>query len=225
MNRKCQELGRVWDFTLPVSQQAHLSQFHRGWQKTQDLWVGDRRLGHSMEDNMSFMFLLVLLSPEAMGQCRSICYTWGFPGGIREPACQCRRHKRCSFNPWIRWKKAWQPTPVLLSGESRGQRSLLGYSHRVAKSGIWLEQLSIHAIYTVGLFLSQEILVLENILSYKEHLPPESVCSEKKAILCPQRDTIFIFHAVCSTNIFANIVQNKRFQCLCSEDGRNARNP
>ena len=32
---------------------------------------------------------------------------------------------------WIRkipWRKEWQPTPVFLSGESRGQRSLVGYS-------------------------------------------------------------------------------------------------
>ena len=27
----------------------------------------------------------------------------GFPGGTsgKEPACQCRRHKRCRFDPWI----------------------------------------------------------------------------------------------------------------------------
>ena len=28
----------------------------------------------------------------------------------------------------IPWRRAWQPTPVFLSGESRGQRSLAGYS-------------------------------------------------------------------------------------------------
>jgi len=28
----------------------------------------------------------------------------------------------------IPWRRAWQPTPVLLPGESRGQRSLAGYS-------------------------------------------------------------------------------------------------
>ena len=63
----------------------------------------------------------------------------GFPGGARgkEPACQCRRHKRCGFDPWIGkipWRRAWQPTPVFLPGESHGQRSLEGYSpwgHRV----------------------------------------------------------------------------------------------
>ena len=32
---------------------------------------------------------------------------------------------------WVRkipWRRAWQPSPVLLSGESHGQRSLAGYS-------------------------------------------------------------------------------------------------
>ena len=28
----------------------------------------------------------------------------------------------------IPWRKAWQPTPVFLPGESHGQRSLAGYS-------------------------------------------------------------------------------------------------
>ena len=57
----------------------------------------------------------------------------GFPGGTsgKEPTCQCRRHKRRGFHPWIRkipWRRAWQPTPVFLLGESHGQRRLAGYS-------------------------------------------------------------------------------------------------
>ena len=41
----------------------------------------------------------------------------GFPGGTngKEPACQCRRHKRCGFYPWVTkipWRRAWQPTLV-----------------------------------------------------------------------------------------------------------------
>ena len=57
----------------------------------------------------------------------------GLPGGTsgKEPACQLRGHKRCGFDPWVRkipWKRAWQPTPVLLPGESHGQGSLAGYS-------------------------------------------------------------------------------------------------
>ena len=50
--------------------------------------------------------------------------------GSKEPACQCRRRcKRCGFDPWvgkIPWRRAWQPTPVFLPGESYGQRSLGG---------------------------------------------------------------------------------------------------
>ena len=54
-------------------------------------------------------------------------------------ACQCRRHKKSGFDLWIRnipWRRAWQPTPVFLSGQSQGQRSLEGYNtvHGVSKS-------------------------------------------------------------------------------------------
>ena len=56
-----------------------------------------------------------------------------FPGGTRgkEPACRCRRHKRHGFDPWVGkspWRRERLPTPVLLPGESHGQRSLEGYS-------------------------------------------------------------------------------------------------
>ena len=62
-----------------------------------------------------------------------ICILKGFPGGAigKEPACQCRKWKRCRFNlrvGKIPWRRAWQPTPVLLHGEFHGQRSLVGYS-------------------------------------------------------------------------------------------------
>ena len=53
----------------------------------------------------------------------------------KELTCQCRRHKRCGFDPWVRkipWRRAWQPTPVL-PGESYGQRSLAGYSPQSRK--------------------------------------------------------------------------------------------
>ena len=63
----------------------------------------------------------------------------------KEPICQCKRLKRPKFDPWvgkIPWKRAWQPTPVFLLGESHGQRSLAGYIHRVAQSRTWLKWLS-----------------------------------------------------------------------------------
>ena len=57
----------------------------------------------------------------------------GFPGGTsgKEFTHQCRRHKRHRFDPWVgkmRWRRAWQPAPVFLPGESHGQRSLVVYS-------------------------------------------------------------------------------------------------
>ena len=64
----------------------------------------------------------------------------GFPGGTssKEPTCQCRRCKRHGFDPWVRkisCRKAWQPTPVFLPGESHGQRSLEGATvYRVTES-------------------------------------------------------------------------------------------
>ena len=45
--------------------------------------------------------------------------------------------QRLGFDPWvgkISWRRAWQPTPVFLPGESHGQWSLAGYSPWVAKS-------------------------------------------------------------------------------------------
>ena len=55
------------------------------------------------------------------------------PGWLsgKESACQCRRHRRLEFSPWVGktpWRRKWQPTPVFLPGEFHGQRSLVGYS-------------------------------------------------------------------------------------------------
>ena len=46
-------------------------------------------------------------------------------------ACQCRRHKRHGFNPWvgkIPWSRNLLPTPIFLPGKLHVQWSLAGYS-------------------------------------------------------------------------------------------------
>ena len=50
----------------------------------------------------------------------------GASHGAVEPTCQCKRHKRRWFDPWV-GKIPWsrQPTPVFLPGKSHGQRSLV----------------------------------------------------------------------------------------------------
>ena len=47
----------------------------------------------------------------------NIC-KWAFQVALvaKNTLCQCRRHKRCGFDPWVRkipWRKAWQPTSIL----------------------------------------------------------------------------------------------------------------
>ena len=47
------------------------------------------------------------------------------PAYAREP----KRHR--FDDPWvgkIPWRRAWQPTPIFMPGESQGQRSLVGYN-------------------------------------------------------------------------------------------------
>ena len=71
----------------------------------------------------------------------------GFPGGAsgKEPAYQCRRHKRCGFNPWVGkvpWRRAWQSTLVFLPGEPMDRGAWRATVHRVTKSWTWLKGLS-----------------------------------------------------------------------------------
>ena len=67
-------------------------------------------------------------------------YSIGFPGGAngKEPACQCKRPKRCGFDPWvgkIPWRKAWQPTPVFLPGEFHVRGAWLATLHGSQRVG------------------------------------------------------------------------------------------
>ena len=59
---------------------------------------------------------------------------YSLPGGSegKEAACSAGDEGRPGFDPWVGKipRRRWQPTPVLLPGESHGQRSLAGYSPR-----------------------------------------------------------------------------------------------
>ena len=73
-----------------------------------------------------------------MSSCRSSLFPGDSSG--KEFTCQCRRLRRCGFNPWVRkipQRRKWQSTPVCLCGKSHEQRSLMGYSpwgHKESKS-------------------------------------------------------------------------------------------
>ena len=65
-----------------------------------------------------------------------------------ESACQCRRYRRCGFDPWVGknpWERKCQPTPVFLPGKFRATENWKTWQaivHGVTKS--WT-QLSMHA--------------------------------------------------------------------------------
>ena len=93
----------------------------------------------------------------------------GLPGGTndKERTCQCRRRKRCRFNPWvgkIPWRRAWQSTPVFLPRESLGQRSLAGNHSQSRKESDMTEAISCMQItntmnFSLNCFLPLNIYV------------------------------------------------------------------
>ena len=81
---------------------------------------------------------------ESFSQLRD-CWLQGFSGGARgkEPICQCRRCKTHGLDPRVRkipWRRAQQPTPVFLPGESHGQRSLVSFSPQGCKELVMIEE-------------------------------------------------------------------------------------
>ena len=62
--------------------------------------------------------------------------------------------RRAGFNPWagkVPWKRAQQPTPVFLPGESHGQRSLVGYRPWSRKDSDATEQLTLSFSFSFSL--------------------------------------------------------------------------
>ena len=69
-----------------------------------------------------------------------------------ESTWQCRGHQRHGFNfcvGKIPRRRIWQPTSVLLPGESHGQRNLAGHSSWDHKELDMTEQLSTHALSSI----------------------------------------------------------------------------
>ena len=52
----------------------------------------------------------------------------GFLGGSGGEESACNLGNAGSIPGKIPWRRAWQPTPVFLPGESHGRRSLVGYN-------------------------------------------------------------------------------------------------
>ena len=68
---------------------------------------------------------------------------WGFPGGSDGKKKNPPAMQSLSWEDPLR--REWLPTPVILPGESHGQRSLEGYRPLGLKELDMTEQLSTHA--------------------------------------------------------------------------------
>ena len=74
----------------------------------------------------------------------------GFSGDAngKESTCQCRRRKKHWFDPWvgnIPWRRSWQPTAVLLPGESPRTEEPGGLQTMGLQRADTTEQLSSHS--------------------------------------------------------------------------------
>ena len=98
----------------------------------------------------------------------------------KESACQCRNCRRWEFDPWgrkIPWRRKWQPTPVVLPGESYGQmhsaccQACQATDHGVAKSRTQLNDLACtHVHYTVCTFGKTHFVHTKNRYVHLEKL-------------------------------------------------------
>ena len=73
----------------------------------------------------------------------------GFPGGTsgKEPNCQCRRFKRCGFDPWvgkIPWRRACQPTSEFLLEKPKDKGDWQAAVHSVTVGHNWINLARMH---------------------------------------------------------------------------------
>ena len=84
----------------------------------------------------------------------------------KEPICQCRRCKRCRFDPWVRkitWRRTWQPT--------------LGYSPYGCKESDRLKQLSTCACMGVVVLCC---MLAESMMEWKPWITRGSRAIERR---------------------------------------------
>ena len=76
---------------------------------------------------------------------------WGFPGGTSgvEPACQCRRPKKCGFDPWVGGHD--NPLQYSCLGNPKDRGACWATVHGVPQSQIWLKRLSMHTLLNLAL--------------------------------------------------------------------------
>ena len=92
----------------------------------------------------------------------------------KEPTCQCGRHRRHGFDPWvgkIPWKNEWQPPPIFWPWEFHGQRCYSGLQSMGSKRlGHGWACMQIHVSI---IFLEKEMATHSSTLAWKIPWPEE----------------------------------------------------
>ena len=85
---------------------------------------------------------------------------------VKNPPAKAQDVKIFGFDPW---RRAWQPTPVFLPGESHGQRSLAGYSPWGSQwvGHDWSDLALMHA-YNIYIHLYTQILLFQQSWDKKQ---------------------------------------------------------
>ena len=86
----------------------------------------------------------------------------------KESTCQCRRHKRCSFNPWVRkipWSRKCKPFQYSCLENSMGREAWRAIVHGAEKSWTRLSNGTHHVLGTMdfqspGLFCNSSMLFM-----------------------------------------------------------------
>ena len=104
----------------------------------------------------------------------------------KEPACQCRRHKKRQFDPWvwkIPWRRAWHPIPVVLLEELHGQREKPGGLQSIGSQRIghdWSDLACMHRIniQKLTIFYQYILLLLSHFSRVRLCATPETAAHQ-----------------------------------------------
>ena len=134
----------------------------------------------------------------------------GFPGGSVVKNLPLSWRPR--FNSWaekIPWRRAWQPTPVFLTGESHRQRSLFGYSPLGRKETDTTEWLT-HTQDSVQVFELHSSTMIQWLKWTRANKLPHYTSNKNYSCISIQYEVITCFSNLAFRNLL--IIKTKELQ-------------